>query len=67
VPGKRLSMDEILMLRDYAEHGNVEILKEYGLKSQDLDVMNHLTYDIKTSLRSKIKVRNLSALKKELT
>jgi hypothetical protein len=67
VPGKHLSMDEILMLRDYAEHGNIEILKEYGLKSQDLDVMNHLTYDIKTSLRSKIKVRNLSALKKELT
>jgi hypothetical protein len=67
VPGKRLSMDEILMLRDYAEHGNVDILKEYQLKSQDLDVLNHLTYDVKQSKRSKIKARNLAALKKELS
>jgi hypothetical protein len=59
---RRVSLDEILMLRMYAEHDNIEILKEYGLKSQDLDVMNHLTYDPK----HKIKPKNLAALKKSL-
>lgn len=62
VSGRRISMDEILMLRMYAEKGNVEILKEYKLTSQDLDVMNHLAYDPKR----KIKVKDLTALKKSL-
>lgn len=60
VPGKRLTFDELLGLREYAEHGNVEILKEYQIQSQDLDVMNHLS-----PLR-KIKAKNLAALKKSL-
>jgi hypothetical protein len=59
VPGRRITMDEILMLRFYADQGNVDILKEYHLKPQDLDVMNHLT-------RTKMKVKHLTALKKEL-
>jgi hypothetical protein len=67
VPGKRLSMEEILMLRDYAEKGDVEILKEYQLKPQDLDALNHLVYDLPTSTRRKIKPKNIAALKKSLT
>lgn len=63
VPGKRLSMDEILMLRAYALHNNVDILKEYKLVSQDLDVLNHLTYDPK----NKIKPKDLTNLKKQMT
>ena len=61
--GRRISMDEILMIRMFAERGDVEMLKEYKLTSQDLDVLNHLTYDPKR----KIKPKDLAALKKELT
>lgn len=60
VPGKRLSMDELLLLRDYAEKGNVEILKEYKFVPSDMDVINHLS-----PLR-KIKAKNLALLKKSL-
>lgn len=60
VPGKRLTFDELLGLRDYAEHGNSEILKEYQIQPQDLDVMNHLS-----PLR-KIKAKSLAVLKKSL-
>ena len=60
VDGKRLSMDEILLLHTYAEKGDVEVLKEHELKSQDLDVMNHL------SLNNKIRPKDLAALKKSL-
>jgi hypothetical protein len=60
VPGKRLSMDEILLLHMYAREGNVGVLKEHGLTSQDLDVLNHL------SLNNKIKAKDLAALKKSL-
>ena len=61
IPGKRLSMDEIMMLHMYAEKGNIGILKEYEIKPQDLDVLNHL------SLYHKIKPKDLAALKKSLT
>lgn len=60
VQGKRLTMDEILLLHTYAQKGDVAMLKEYELKSQDLDVMNHL------SLNNKIKPKDLAALKKSL-
>jgi hypothetical protein len=60
IPGKRLSMDEILMLHTYAQKGNVDVLKEHGLTTQDLDVLNHL------SLNNKIKAKDLTALKKSL-
>ena len=60
IPGKRLSMDEILMLHTYAQKGNVDVLKEHGLTTQDLDVLNHL------SLYNKIKAKDLAALKKSL-
>ena len=60
VPGKRLSMDEILLLHTYAQKGDVGVLKEHGLTTQDLDVLNHL------SLYNKIKPKDLAALKKSL-
>ena len=60
VPGKRLSMDEILMLHTYAQKGNVGVLREYMLEPQDLDVLNHL------SLYNKIKPKDLAVLKKSL-
>jgi len=61
IPGKRLSMDEIMMLHLYAVKGNIDILKEYEIKPQDLDVLNHL------SIYHKIKPKDLTALKKSLT
>jgi len=57
-PGKRLCLDELIILRDFAELENSEILKEYGLQPQDIDVLNHLS-----PLR-KIKAKTVSLLKK---
>jgi hypothetical protein len=61
VPGKRLDLDHLLLLRDYAEAGDVATLREYGLLPQDLDVLNHL------SPFRKIKAKTLAGLKKSLT
>jgi len=60
IPGKRLSMDEILLLHTYAQKGDVAVLKEHGLTTQDLDVLNHL------SPTRKIKPKDLAVLKKSL-
>lgn len=60
-PGKRLSFEEMLLLREYAEHENGEILREYNLEPQDIDVLNHLS-----PLR-KIKAKTVASLKKCLT
>lgn len=60
-PGKSISMDCILMLRDYAESGTdeaVALLREYGITASDLDVLNHLS-----PLR-KIKAKTMTFLKK---
>ena len=58
VPGKRLCYDELLTLRNFAELENVEILRDYQLQPQDVDVLNHLS-----PLR-KIKAKTVSSLKK---
>jgi hypothetical protein len=58
VSGKNMSCDELLLLRDHAEAGNVEILRDYKITPQDLDVLNHL------SPYRKIKPKTLSNLKK---
>ena len=60
VDGKRLSMDEIMLLNIYANDGNVDVLKEYMLEPQDLDVLNHL------SPYRKIRAKDLTVLKKSL-
>lgn len=59
-PGKELSIDELHLLREYAERGDVGPLRDYGFVPQDIDTLNHLS-----PLR-KIKAKNLAALKKSL-
>lgn len=61
VPQKKLSIDELLLIRDYAEAGDVSLMKEYRFTPQDLDTLNHLS-----PLR-KIKAKTLVSLKKCLT
>jgi len=60
LPGKQLSLDELHLMREYAERGEVGPLKEYGLLPQDMDTLNHL------SPLKKMKAKNLAALKKSL-
>lgn len=60
VPGKTLSLDELLLLRQYAENGDTEPLREYKFERQDVDVLNHLS-----PLR-KMKAKTLAAIKKSL-
>jgi hypothetical protein len=60
VPGKRLTFDEMLLLRTYVENEDVDILGEYCIQPQDIDVLDHL------SPYSKIKSKTLSSVKKWL-
>jgi hypothetical protein len=60
VPRMDLDIDGLMLLRDMAEAGNCEILKEYGIQPQDVDVMSHLS-----PLR-KLKPKTLSTIKKWL-
>jgi hypothetical protein len=60
-PGKRLCHDELVFLRDFAEKEMHEILLDYNIKPQDIDVLNHL------SPIRKIKAKTVSLLKKKLT
>lgn len=60
-PGRmHLSLDTLFLLRDYAELGDIEMLKSYKLEPGDMDTLNHLS-----PLR-KIKNRALILLKKGL-
>lgn len=56
----RLGIDELCLLKKYAELGRYENLLEYGLTPQDFDVMNHL------AIASKLKQRDVSNIKKNL-
>ena len=59
-PGQEIHLDVLMTLRDYAEAGNADILREYNLQPQDIDVLNHLS-----PLR-KIKPKVVAMLKKQL-
>jgi hypothetical protein len=59
-PGQEIHMDTLMMLRDYAEAGNADILRDYNLQPQDIDVLNHMS-----PLR-KIKPKVVTNLKKIL-
>ena len=61
LPGKKLCHDELVFLRDFAEKEMVEILLDYKIRPQDIDVLNHLS-----PLR-KIKPKTVNFLKKNLT
>jgi hypothetical protein len=60
MPGIRLTVVDMLVLRDYGEHGNIDILKEYNIEPSDIDVMNHLS-----PLR-RIKPKIVAGIKKAL-
>jgi len=61
VPYYYLDTDTLMLLRDMAEAGNVDVLREYKLEPKDVDVLNHLS-----PLR-KLKPKTVQALKKTLT
>ena len=61
VPRLDLDLDALMLLRDKAEAGDYELLKEYGIQPQDVDVMSHLS-----PLR-KLKPKALSTIKKWLS
>jgi hypothetical protein len=61
VPRLDLDIDGLMLLRDMAEAGNCEILREYGIQPQDVDVMSHLS-----PLR-KLKPKTLTTIKKWLS
>ena len=61
VPRLDLDLDGLMLLRDMAEAGNYEILREYGIQPQDVDVMGHL------SPLHKLKPKTLSTIKKWLS
>jgi hypothetical protein len=61
VPRMDLDLDALMLMRDMAEDGNYEILREYGIQPQDVDVMSHLS-----PLR-KLKPKALSTIKKWLS
>lgn len=60
VPGKELTMDDLLLLRLYAERGETGPLKEHGLIAQDIDTLNHLGFF------KKFKAKSVTILKKNL-
>lgn len=55
-----LDIEELSLLRLYGQKGNYEILKEYKLKSQHIDVINHLC------IGNKLKPNELSIIKKSI-
>jgi len=59
VPHQNLCIDSLLLIRSQVERGDFTNFREYGLKTQDLDVMNHL------SPLAKIKPKVLASLKKQ--
>lgn len=55
-----IDIGELSLLRLYGEKGNYDILKEYKLKSQHMDVINHLC------IGNKLKPNKLSIIKKSI-
>ena len=58
--GNRLGVDEMCLLKRYAELGRFDRLLDYGITPQDFDVMNHL------AVTSKLKQRYVTNIKKAL-
>jgi hypothetical protein len=58
--GFNLCIEDLCVLKKYAENGNIEPMLEYGLTPQDFDVMNHL------AIASKLKQRDVTRVKKAL-
>jgi hypothetical protein len=58
--GYNLCIEDLCVLKKYAENGNIEPMLDYGLTPQDFDVMNHL------AVGSKLKQRDVTRVKKAL-
>jgi hypothetical protein len=58
--GKHLGIEDLCLLKKYAENGDIEPMLECGLTPQDFDVINHL------AVGSKLKQRDVTRVKKAL-
>ena len=64
VPRTTQDIDGILLLMDYIEKDEekaIELMKEYGIKKEDVDLFNHI------SPKRKLKTKTVSHLKKSIT
>ena len=57
---KNITIDELSLLKKYAERGNINILMEYNISPQKFDIINHL------SLESKLKPKDVTKIKKSI-
>ena len=55
-----LYIEDLCVLKKYAENGDIKPMMEYGLTAQDFDVMNHL------AVGNKLKPRDVTRIKKAL-
>ena len=55
-----LGIEELCLIKKYAEKGDLEPMLKYGITPQDFDVMNHL------AVGSGLKSRDVSRVKKAL-
>ena len=58
--GHNLCIEDLCLIKKYAENGDLQPMLKYGLTPQDFDVMNHL------AVGSKLKQRDVSRVKKAL-
>jgi energy-coupling factor transporter ATP-binding protein EcfA2 len=56
----QLYIDDLCVLKKYAEHGDIQPMLDYGLTPQDFDVINHL------AVGSKLKQRDVTRVKKAI-
>jgi hypothetical protein len=58
--GHNLHIEDLCLIKKYAENGDLQPMMDYGLTPQDFDVMNHL------AVGSKLKQRDVTRVKKAL-
>jgi len=58
--GHNLHIEDLCLIKKYAENGDLQPMMDYGLSPQDFDVMNHL------AVGSKLKQRDVTRVKKAL-
>jgi len=58
--GTQLNVEDLCLLKRYAESDQLEPMLQYGLTPQDFDVMNHL------AVGNKLKQRDVTRVKKAL-
>ena len=58
--GHNLHIEDLCLIKKYAENGDLQPMMDYGLTPQDFDVINHL------AVGSKLKQRDVTRVKKAL-